>query len=202
MQQVPLDIKINPSNIDDIETWRNELLWRPQTKDEIVEYVKTHIKSHPEVKSGVVLYRDFALGAFQQISFSSRSITQPEPADAVVRIRKPTNNKKPLTTEEKIDCLKLFIAQHGRFPTEEDKFSDGPNLYLFYKSLIRGRNKYDEIINDCKSDHSIDSGSETTNSGTDDGHDGGRGGILGGRGSDVDDDVPDAPKKAPKRAKK
>ena len=189
MQQVPLDIKITPSSLPEIESWRSDLLWHQMTKDDIVEYIRTNIKSRKEVKSGVVLFRDFANNTFQQISFSQRNILQPEEAQAIVKLKKPEPAKKPYTFEEKKEMLKAFILQNGRFPEKEDKFEEGPNLWTFYNSLIRGQNKYGEIIDDCKSNSKHESGSEDANAGRDDGsHDarGGRG-RLDGRGGRRDD---------------
>ena len=199
MQQVPLDIKINPSDLDEIESWRKELLWRPMNKDDIVEFIRTKIRSHPEVKSGVVLYRDFALDSFQQISFSQRSIVQPEPADAYVKLKKATQARKPKTFEEKADLLGKFVIATGRFPNADDKFPEGPNLYKFFLSVQKSKDKYDGLINDCKSNSRNESGSEATTSGTDDGSDG-RGGrvLLGRRGGDdglEEESIDEAPRK-------
>ena len=214
MQQVPLDIKISPSTLSDIETWKSELLWHPMTKDDIVEYIRTQIKSHKDVKSGVILYRDFATNTFQQISFSQRNILQPEDAQAVVKLKKPEPSKKPYTFEEKKEMLKVFILQNGRFPEKDDKFTEGPNLWTFYNSLIRGQNKYGEIIDDCKSNTRHESSPEDATSGGDDGSTdvrGGRGRLDGRRGRSDDqgsenevpvDDEPDRKATKPGRRSK
>ena len=188
MQQVPLDLKVSPSTVEDIDTWKSQLLWKPMTKDQIVDFIRSNIKPHPEVKSGVVLYRDFDLNCFQQISFTARAIVQPEEADAVVKLKRPEPARKPLTFEQKTEALAAFIAQTGRVPNDQDKFEGGTNLYLFYKSLERNKCKYEDILNNCKSDHSDDGSGENAASGGDDGLVGGRGRVLGRRG-DVEEEI-------------
>ena len=198
MQQVPLDLKVTPTSLDEIDQWRSELLWHPMNKDDIVEYIRANIKSHKEVKSGVVLYRDFVTNTFQQISFSQRSILQPEEAQAIVKLKKPEPAKRPYTFEEKTELLKVFISQNGRIPDEKDKFTEGPNLFTFYKSLIRGQSKYGTIIDDCKSNTRDDAPAEATVPRRVDGSDDVRGGgrILG-RGRRDDGADPDSKDEVP-----
>lgn len=187
MQQIPLDIKINPSTHPSIEQWREELLWHPMTKDDIVDFIRTHIQSDPDVKSGTVLYRDFQLNSFQQIAFRQKRILQPEDACAIVKLKRPDPVKPPVTFEEKTKLLSAFIAEKGRVPEEGDEFED-VNLLTFYKSLIRGRDKYTNIIEGCKSHPSDDGSAENAVArGTDGGALlRGRGRVDGGRGSSDD----------------
>ena len=204
MQPVPLDLKVSPPSLDEIEQWKSELLWRPQSKDDIVDFIKSKIKPHPEVKSGVVLYRDFALNCFQTIAFNARKIFQPEDAQAVVKIKRPDNGKPTLTFEEKQEALKAFVLSTGRFPTKEDKFDEGPNLYTFYNSLLKNQKKYDDIIQNCKSDSGDDASGEAAAARRDDGNVG-RGRVLGRRGGSdelEEDEIPLDEEESPKKAKK
>ena len=144
MSQLPVFIRVSPANHAELPTWNDDLLWRLQTTDDIVKFIRnTILKADPVVKSGLILYRDFDDNTFQVINFRGKNILQPTPADAVVKLKRET--KKGLTFNEKFELLQRFILQKGHAPDEKEVF-EKCRLGTFYKSLITQKNKYEDYF--------------------------------------------------------
>ena len=184
MSQLPLFIRVSPAQHDDLPTWNEELLWHPQTTDDIVQYIREKmLTADPVVKSGLVLYRDLKDDSFKAINFRGKNILQPVPADGVVKLKRET--KKGLTFEEKIELLKRFVLEKGHEPKADDVY-ESCRLGTFYNSLVNQKNKYEKYISDIGSPSA--NGSDTEDAGTgedggDDEHDDGGRRTVGGRRS-------------------
>ena len=91
MSQLPLFIRVSPAQHDDLPTWNEELLWHPQTTEDIVKFIREKmLTADPVVKSGLILYRDLADNSFKAINFRGKNILQPVPADGVVKLKRET----------------------------------------------------------------------------------------------------------------
>ena len=170
MSYIPLEVKVSPVDHHDIQTWKEQLLWKATTNRELVKYVEDNILGN--VKSGYVLIRDLDDNAFKIISFRGRNVLQPKAADAICKLKRET--KKGLTFDEKIELLERFVLEEGRVPDAEDSI-DGFRIGTFYKSLTRSKDKYDGLVDKFKSPGSTRSGSEDDAVGTDGSDDDGRG---------------------------
>ena len=177
MSQLPLFIRVSPAQHDDLPTWNEELLWHPQTTDDIVQYIREKmLTADPVVKSGLVLYRDLKDDSFKAINFRGKNILQPVPADGVVKLKRET--KKGL-------ILKRFVLEKGHEPKADDVY-ESCRLGTFYNSLVNQKNKYEKYISDIGSPSA--NGSDTEDAGTgedggDDEHDDGGRRTVGGRRS-------------------
>ena len=91
MSQLPLFIRVSPAQHDDLPAWNEELLWHPQTTDDIVKFIREKmLTADPVVKSGLILYRDLNDNSFKAINFRGKNILQPVPADGVVKLKRET----------------------------------------------------------------------------------------------------------------
>ena len=151
MSQLPLEIKLSPTDFPKGDKWREDLLWHLQSTDDMVDYIRKNMLTEPELKSGVILFRDLTKDAFQTLSFRGKKITQPEDADAIVKLKRQTAPKVSLTFNEKTELLEQFVEQEGRLPGKDDVI-DGFRVGSFYASIIKSRDKYQDIIEKCGSD--------------------------------------------------
>ena len=169
MSQLPLFIRVSPAQHDDLPTWNEELLWHPQTTDDIVQYIREKmLTADPVVKSGLVLYRDLKDDSFKAINFRGKNILQPVPADGVVKLKRET--KKGLTFNEKVKLLKRFILEEGHEPTDDTVF-ENCRLGTFYNSLLKQKQKYEDCIQEVGSPVEDDADGEDAGTGEDGGHD-------------------------------
>ena len=176
MSQLPLFIRVSPASHEDLPTWNAELLWHLQSTDDIVNFIRE--KMVPEVKSGLVMYRDLTDNSFKVINFRGKNILQPVQADGVVKLKRET--KKGLTFEEKIELLKRFVLEEGHEPNADDVF-ESCRVGTFYKSLLNQKKKYENYVNELGSPASTRSDSEDASPGADGGNDDGQ--LRGGRRS-------------------
>ena len=187
MSQLPLFIRVSPAQHDDLPAWNEELLWHPQTTDDIVKFIREKmLTADPVVKSGLILYRDLNDNSFKAINFRGKNILQPVPADGVVKLKRET--KKGLTFEEKIELLKRFVLEKGHEPKDDDVF-ESCRIGTFYNSLMNQKKKYEGYIEELGSPSENDASGEDAGTGEDGGNDeqpvdDGRGRSLG-RGRSV-----------------
>ena len=169
MSQLPLFIRVSPAQHDDLPSWNEELLWHPQTTDDIVKFIREKmLTADPVVKSGLVLYRDLKDDSFKAINFRGKNILQPVPADGVVKLKRET--KKGLTFEEKIELLKRFVLEEGHEPTPETVY-ESCRLGTFYNSLLNQKKKYEDYITELGSPAENDADREDAGTGEDGGDD-------------------------------
>ena len=102
------------------------------------------------------------------ISLRGRNVLQPKPADAICKLKHET--KKGLTFEEKIELLERFVLEEGRVQVDDDVFENF-RIGTFYKSLIRSKDKYDDLVDKFKSASPTGSDPEDAPVGTDGSYD-------------------------------
>lgn len=140
---IAVSITLNPKENENIEQWNSQYLWKPMTNDEMIAFIKEIQQT--DIKSGSILCRDED-GEFKTISFRKKKINEPKTVNANIRI-KSNRTKKQMTFEEKLDALTEFITANNRAP-RKDEVVDGFHVGTFYNSIIKNRNKYQEVIDD------------------------------------------------------
>lgn len=143
---LPIELKISPADHPKLDEWKSQLLWKLTTIDVINEFIKE--VQQEKIKSGVLYFRDLETNAFQAITFRSKFITQPSGSDVLVKLRKAKAPTRQLTFEEKCDMLEQFIKDNGRTPDLEDLYENF-KVGRFYASLIKSRNKFQDILIQC-----------------------------------------------------
>lgn len=139
-----LNVAIKPADHPKIEEWTKRLYMNKMTKNDLLAEIREIQKE--KVKFGTILTCDVDTKQYNRFVFRASKICDPVVVDLGFKI-KDDKKKETMKMADKVQLLKDFVAAAGHHPKEDDEI-EGFKVGKFYKTIIRSRDRYREII-DC-----------------------------------------------------
>ena len=137
-----LSLVIKPFDHPKIPEWSEKLYMARMSKNDLLAEIREIQKE--KVKFGSIITCDVDSKKYNRFVFRASKICDPVVVDIGFKI-KDEKKKGSLKMAEKVELLKQFVALNGHHPKADDEY-EGFKVGKFYKTIIRSRDRYREII--------------------------------------------------------
>lgn len=140
---IAINLIVNPKDHEKLDEWKSTFLWTPVDEAQLGNNIRAI--QNEKVKSGSILVHN-ADGTFKTIAFRAKKINEPKDEEVIIRVKKPRKGAV-LTFDEKLDMVNKFVKEHGRHPRKDESIDDF-RVGTFYASLLKNRDKYNDLIDE------------------------------------------------------